>query len=102
MNHTRTIRQICYILPSCRILRCLSHLRVYVSLIQQLPGFYEMHLALGGGHRGRQDEAIQAPRVPERHHAVLRPTPAVRDLLLVELVAKDMDDIRRFASQLVS
>lgn len=78
-----------YSFPPCPTARwlVLSCLRVYVSLVQQLACFYEVHLALRGGHRGRQDEAIQAPRISERHHAVLRPTPTVRHLFLVKLVA---------------
>lgn len=63
-----------------------SHLRVYMSLVQQLSGFHEMHLALRGGHGGREDEAVQTPRVSEGHHAVLRPASTVRDLFLVHLV----------------
>lgn len=61
---------------------------MHVSLVEQLAGLHEMHLALRGEHRGCQDDAIQAPRVSQGHHAVLRPTPTVRHLLLVELVAK--------------
>lgn len=65
--------------------QALSHLRVYVAFVQQLPRLHQVHLSLRRWHRCGDYHPVLAPLVPERHRADFRAAPSLGNLLLVQL-----------------
>lgn len=60
-----------------------------MPLVQQLPGLHQVHLPLGGRHRGGDRKPVETALllVVERHRASLHATPTLCHFLLVQLEA---------------